>query len=158
LIDKNKQSSIKSMAPKFTFRKIIMAVVVFLIAMYVYNNYIVDNSLTTKEVKEAEERVSKAAADAGITLEEGDTVVDEETKANFTVIQGGGYPAGGLGGIYRPEGFQNAPPRALGSLGMQRNVRAAMEGFQDAPPRALGNLGMNRTTQVAMDIEGGDGL
>jgi hypothetical protein len=139
-----------------SFGQIIKYAIVAMVAWYVYSTYIKDNSLTTAEVDEVETRVSEAAADAGVTLEEGDTVVDEVSGEPFTVIQGGGYPAGGLGGLYRPEGFQNTRPRALGSLGMQRNVRGAMEGFENTIPRALGDLGMQRTTQVAMDVEGGD--
>ena len=128
-----------------------------MIVWYIYTTYIKDKSLTPEDVAVVEDKISAAAAEAGVTLEEGDTVVDEESGEPFTVIQGGGYPAGGLGGIYRPEGFEAPRPRALGTLGMNRSVRSAMEGFeQDVVPRALGDLGVQRTTQVAMDIEGSD--
>lgn len=137
-------------------KEIIKLAIVIMIVYYIYTTYVQDKTLTPEEVDEVANRVSEAAADAGVTLEEGDTVVDEETGEPFTVIQGGGYPAGGLGGIYRPEGFQNVRPRGLGNLGINRNVRSAMEGFENTIPRALGDLGMHRTTQVAMDVEGSD--
>ena len=93
----------------------------------------------------------------------GETVVSIDDPVGlsgepFTVIQGGGFPTGGMGGLYRPEGYNNPRPRALGDLGVRRISRQAMEGFEGAIPRALGNLGADRTTQVAMDVEGVDKL
>ena len=130
------------------FKQIITYAVIAIIAWYVYSTYIRDNTLSVAEVDVISEKVNQAAADAGINLEKGDTVVDEDSDESFTVIQGGGYPAGGLGGIYRTEGFR---PRALGNLGMEHSVRSAMESFENVIPRALGNLGEQRTTQIAMN-------
>lgn len=72
-------------------------------------------------------------ADA-VAVDTGDVVETTEGES-FTVIQGGGIPRGGLGGIYRPA-----------------------EGFQSSVPRAFGALLQDRTTNVAFDLEGSDPL
>ena len=145
-------------------KKIILFVGIFLAIGYIYTTYYGDKSLTSGDdvmdvlAPEETDEIIQAVADAGVELEEGDVVVDEGSGEPFTVIQGGGFPTGGMGGLYRPEGYNNPRPRALGDLGVRRISRQAMEGFEGAIPRALGNLGADRTTQVAMDVEGVDKL
>ena len=77
------------------------------------------------------------AADS-VDVDAGD-VVETTTGENFTVIQGGGIPSGGVGGVYRNGGI-------------------SPEGFQSAVPRAFGALLEDRTTNKAFDLEGSDPL
>jgi len=74
-----------------------------------------------------------------VEVEEGDVVVDANTNEQFTVIQGGGLPAGGIGGVYKPRMGENFD-----------HLRAK--------PRALGVLGQQHATLKAFDIEGSDAL
>lgn len=78
------------------------------------------------------------ADDVVVQVEEGDVVV-ADTGEPFTVIQGGGLPAGGIGGVYKPRMGENFD-----------HLRAK--------PRALGVLGQQHPTLKAFDIEGSDAL
>ena len=68
----------------------------------------------------------------------GDVVVTKRGEP-FTVIQGGGIPAGGIGGIYTPRFNQQ------------------MENYAQLP-RAVGTLGLKPRTLKPFDLEGSDKL
>ena len=97
-----------------------------LIAAIAYYAYMYNMPLPTIEDELADLTDEELTVVADIAAE--DIVAETEVIPEpFTVIQGGGYPSGGLGGIYQSElneGFER--PKAFGTLGKNRIVRRAM--------------------------------
>ena len=111
-------------------KKIILLALIAAIAYYAYMYNMPLPTIEDELADLTDEELTVVAdiAAEDIVAEAEDIVAETEVIPEpFTVIQGGGYPSGGLGGIYQSElneGFER--PKAFGTLGKNRIVRRAM--------------------------------